>query len=832
MKYSDLISFEPIEGVIQLCEASEQDYAYQLIDTYVVSERMAEIIKDIIIEQLQYSRPVDNKGVFIVGNYGTGKSHLMSVIATLAEFDNSADRVNNEEVKKAAKEIEGKFKVIRIEIGSTTKPLRDLICEEIEDYLESIGIEYSFPEITEITNNKDLFHEMMAEFNNKYPDKGLLLVCDELLDYLRARKQQEIVLDLGFLRELGEICKSTKFRFIAGIQEMLFDNPSFQFVANLLQRVRERFEVISIVREDIAYVVSQRLLKKNDKQKDLIREHLQKFTPYFNGLTERMEEFVELFPVHPDYLAIFEKVYVAEKRVILKTLSYEMKQLMNNDVPVDSSGVISFDSYWTHIENDPSLKANPSIREVRNKSDILQDKIKSAFTTKKIYKPIALRIVKALSVHRLTTGDIYTKLGLTSEELRDQLFLFINIPEKDSVFLQRTIESVLKEILKTVSYQYISFNEDNGQYYIDIKKDIAVDELIEQRSETLDNSALDIYYFNVLEKVVDCSETTYVTGYKIWYYEIPWNECKVTREGYLFFGAPNERSTAQPPRDFYIYILQPYEPPHFKDEHKQDEIFIRLKKKDEKFDRFLKLYAGAKEMSNIAPSGTKNLYEVKAAEYFKLLSDWIRNNFTKVYEVTYKGKRNSVLTIAKNIPPYADIREIINAIASTCFNGYLCDKYPDYPHFSKLLTPLTHANMKDYISEAYQYFNGKKTNMGMAILNGFVLLHDDKIKVHKSGYAKWVIDKLENLKPGQVINRSELIETIYTKIGTKDVELTKKFKIEPELFSVILIALVHNGDIVITIAGTQYDAMRFDQLIKLPIEDIVNFSHIKKPSGL
>ena len=121
MKYSDLISFEPIEGVIQLCEASEQDYAYKLIDNYVISNRMAEIIKDIIIEQLQYSRPVDNKGVFIVGNYGTGKSHLMSVIATLAEFDNSTDRVNNEEVKKAAKEIEGKFKVIRIEIGSTTK---------------------------------------------------------------------------------------------------------------------------------------------------------------------------------------------------------------------------------------------------------------------------------------------------------------------------------------------------------------------------------------------------------------------------------------------------------------------------------------------------------------------------------------------------------------------------------------------------------------------------------------------------------------------------------------------------------------------------------------
>jgi len=254
MKYKELMSFEPIETVVQLRDASKEDYAYQLIDTYVISDRMAEIINDVIIEQLQYNHPADNKGIFIVGNYGTGKSHLMSVIATLAELDNSAERVNNEEVKKAAKEIEGKFKVIRTEIGSTTMPLRDIICGEIEDYLDSIGIDYSFPEMTDITNNKDSFHE--------------ILVCDELLDYLRARKQQEIVLDLGFLRELGEICKSTKFRFIAGIQEMLFDNPSFQFVANSLQRVRERFEAISIVREDIAFVVSQRLLKKNDKQRE------------------------------------------------------------------------------------------------------------------------------------------------------------------------------------------------------------------------------------------------------------------------------------------------------------------------------------------------------------------------------------------------------------------------------------------------------------------------------------------------------------------------------------------------------------------------------------
>jgi hypothetical protein len=53
------------------------------------------------------------------------------------------------------------------------------------------------------------------------PDHGLLLVVDELLDYLRSRKQHDLILDLGFLREIGEVCKLIRFRFIAGLQESL-----------------------------------------------------------------------------------------------------------------------------------------------------------------------------------------------------------------------------------------------------------------------------------------------------------------------------------------------------------------------------------------------------------------------------------------------------------------------------------------------------------------------------------------------------------------------------------------------------------------------------------
>ena len=102
---------------------------------------------------------------------------------------------------------------------------------------------------------------MMAAFQSVHPDQGLVLVVDELLDYLRSRKDQELSLDLSFLRELGEVCKGSRFRLIAGVQESLFDNPRFQFVADTLRWVKDRFEQVRIARDDVAFVVAERILK-------------------------------------------------------------------------------------------------------------------------------------------------------------------------------------------------------------------------------------------------------------------------------------------------------------------------------------------------------------------------------------------------------------------------------------------------------------------------------------------------------------------------------------------------------------------------------------------
>ena len=94
------------------------------------------------------------------------------------------------------------------------------------------------------------------KFNAKYPDKGYLIVIDELLNYLVSRTAQDLVMDLEFLRVLGEMCSKSKIRVICGMQEKLFDNPKFGFVAATLGHVRDRITEMVIAKEDTSYVVS------------------------------------------------------------------------------------------------------------------------------------------------------------------------------------------------------------------------------------------------------------------------------------------------------------------------------------------------------------------------------------------------------------------------------------------------------------------------------------------------------------------------------------------------------------------------------------------------
>ncbi|MGE0430518.1 MAG: DUF6079 family protein [Hydrogenophaga sp.] len=856
MKFRDLIQFEQIESVIQLLDAGRSDEAKKLVETYVISDDMAERIAKLMVPQLGFDeiveefedpkvggkkkKSVDHKGVLIVGNYGTGKSHLMSVLSLVAEDAAYAPMIRHPKVAEAVAPIAGRFKVLRIEVGGLQMPLRQIITLQLERFLEKHGVDYTFPTADKELNNKDSFEEMMAAFAEKFPDQGVLLVVDEFLEYLQSRRVLELVQDLAILRQIGEVTKHLRFRFVAGVQEAIFDSVRFENVAPSMRRVNERFTQILIDRQDVSFVVSARLLKKTADQHNKIREYLTPFAKFYGSMNERMDEYVRLFPVHPDYLKTFEQIHFTEKRGALKTIESAMMAILEHDVPTDRPLFISYESFWNTIKTNSVLRADPNIKEVMRVSEVLESRVQQAFT-RPAYKPMALRIIHALAVHRLTTGgDIHIPIGPTTAELRDALCLFQpgveDMPGEPAENLLSMVQTVMREVLKTVNGQFISKAQDTEQYYLDLKKDIDYDAQIEKRAETLSDDALDRAYYSAVKALIECSDDLRYPGFQIWQYQLEWQERHVERMGYLFFGAPNDRPTAQPERDFYVYFIQPFDKPKFADNSLSDEVFFRLTGMDDDLKRHLSSYAAALDLASTASGGAKAIYLSKAQDFLRAMSKWLQEKQMTAFEVTCQGKKKNLQEWAKGVSlrdrarlgadERINFRDVVNVISGLVLGQRFVDLSPEYPTFSVLVTE---ANRKQLIGNALRALaGGTRTKDAAAILDALELLDGDRVDPANSRYAQEVLNRLKAKGHGQVLNRSELLS------GTSDVEYfaTIKYRLEPDLLVAVLGGLVYSGDIVLSITGDKIDSGKLGQLAERSIEELKQFKHVEAPKEI
>jgi len=708
----------------------------------------------------------------------------------------------------------------------------------LETYLHSIGIDYQFPAADARPNNKIAIEEMMAVFGDRYPDQGLLLVVDEMLDYLRSRMAEgtyAVIADFNFLRELGEISKQLKFRFIAGVQVSLFESSEFEFVADSLRRVKDRFEQVMIARRDIKFVVAERLLAKTAEQKVKIREHLTPFIKFYGDMGDRLDEFVNLFPIHPDYIDVFETLTIVEKRQVMKSLTLAIKVVLDRDVPVDQPGIIAFDHYWSIVKEDASLRSNPDVREVIDCSNKLESLIETGLSKKAATKAVALQIVRALSVYRLAVGNIESPIGLTAENLRDRLCVYDMIaaemggePAED---MRSAIETALRLIRKTVNGQFISSTErDGGQYYLDIRKTVDYDAQIEKKASTLDRATLDRYYFNVLRRVLGQSDQTIVTGYQIWEHQLEWLERKASRLGYLFFGAPNDRSTAQPPREFYLYFLPRYREAEFKDEKRSDEVFFRLDTIDQDFEKALRQYAATLDLA-ISESGgeAKRVYNDRGESSLKLLVAWLQEHLTTAFSITYQGKKQPFMawlkgnTSAPNLSR-ANVGDLVNVVSSVCLAPYFADRAPEYPYFPVVITE---ENRAQAAQDALRGISepSKRTKQAIAILSALELLDGDRLVPDQSRYANHLLGLLLAKGQGQVLNYHELIQETFS-IPYMEID---RYRLEPEWVIVIIAALVREFNYTFVIPGKQFDAMKSAELANTPIKDLINFQYVKPP---
>ena len=824
MKYSELISFNPIEDVIQLTTADDANKAREYVKTYVMSDAMADSLQAPVIDQLQMDEVVDNKGVLVVGNYGTGKSHLMSVISAIAKDADNLQYLQNKKFAKSMEPIAGKFEVLRIEIGGVTMSLREILFGFIQEDFDARGIDYDVPDFNTVKDNKKLIKDMMMAFNDKYPDKGYLIVVDEFLSYLTSRDERAIVLDLEFFRALGEMCSKSNLRVIFGVQEKVFDNPRFSFVSDTLMHVKDRFTQIIITKEATSYVVSERILKKTPEQKALIRAHLEKFCNLYTGMSSKLDEFVDLYPIHPAYIDVFNKIYLIENRHILKNISLTIKGIFNTDVPENAPGIISFDNYWTAIKSNGLLRSDVTISRVVNASQQLEGIINTSFP-KPAYKPLAIKIIYALSVHRLTTNGLDVQFGLTAENLKDDLCLYLMMPEQDADFLLGVVKATLRDIMTTVSGQFIICNEANNQYYIDVDKVVDYDEKIKQKASLMADGELNRYFYQVVYSCLEWDKKQYVSGFNIYEHDLNWDSHNIFREGYLFMGLPGERSTAQPERDFYLHIMPPYGNSGASRQDLEDEVYFYFKSSNE-FHETISLYAASCSLADISEGKDKDAYLAKANILRKKLVKYLSENKNTCFDVVYNKERKQLIEVLKGrYNRDLTFNDTIDLAASICLDGYFNKIYPDCP---VMKTKITRKHMADHARAAVDHFAGRKTQQSTAMLQSFGILDGDKIRPEGSKFASYYIDKVKALPQQGVLNFSDMFEQqgLYWQID-------KKFKVWHIFTPIIFLSMVYAGYAVITLKnGETITASSLDKVPKTSVMDLYEFKYLSKPAQI
>ena len=828
MKYKDLIQFDPIEEVIKFSQLGNEGYRHSLIKNFVFSNAYETIIIPEICRDLDYTSSSETFGLQIVGDFGTGKSHLMSLFSLIAEDESLLPLVRNDKARQVLGVIAGKYKIIRFEMGSTDE-LWNIVCEQIDNAFVSWNLDYSIA-LDNKGMYKDRLNRMMAFFEEHCSGKGLMIVIDEMLEYLKGRASDDrLNRDLSVLRALGEFSDRTKFRMVFGVQEQIYNVAQFQFAAKMLNHANDRYRQISITKQDVQFVVQQRLLHKDDSQKNIIRQHLSRFTGFFTDMHAHLEDYVNLFPVNPSFFENFQQIKIGKsQREVMKTLTRKFKALLEEEVPSTNPGLICYDDYWNDL-NVPAMMTEPDVRRVSEIMSTIHQKIDDNFTAARAKKaPLAHRIANACAV-KILQDSLEKTNGVSAENLIDDL-CYLDAGCLDREFLQDIINTVAKQIITATDGQYFERNDNNQEYHLRIEGGVNYEQKIKDFISTMNDDNKDSHFFNYLVEFLPIDVEQYRREFKIFRHRVDWRSHKTMLDGYIFMGNPSERSTTQPQQNFYIYFMPIFNKANMQHGNEPDSIYIHLDKVSDEMKELIELYASAEALIANVDSSQKPFYEQYKKRYEEKLKPVFQRDFTQCTEIVYQGE---VQPITPQMMTGGSKEQVISNIASTLLEDYFSQQLPNYPKFTLLKNSITSENRAGMLKGARQKIANPdfQNRDSEAILAGLGLLQDNQLSTEACIYALSVKQQLEAKGEGQVLNRDEILHRFY-KEWEHDWR-TNDYDIDADYEFLVLAAMVALGEIEIDFpGGKNINAANLREIIELPQESYYSFSHVRRPKNM
>lgn len=322
----NFFEFKEIKDVIDIdSDLKESNRQKEIVSSFIISESLERQIME-FFENL--SKPT-HKARTVIGNYGSGKSHLVGFLVSLVENPELGEYINNSAVQKAVKTFKRKFLTVQFELQSGQVELKRWFYGKIRQQLKAKhNLEIPVFDTLKDFDDKENIIKIIEKVKSKQPEAGLLIVIDEISDFLASKQKEDMKADLQFLRVIGQVCQDQDLMFIGSMQEDVFSSPKFKDVASEIGRIGERFQNIIIHREDIKRVISHRIVPKNEKQKHDLENRFIPFTEKIDDVSRNLDNYIDLFPLTPFLIELFSELPYFEKRGVIQFAMSEIKYLL------------------------------------------------------------------------------------------------------------------------------------------------------------------------------------------------------------------------------------------------------------------------------------------------------------------------------------------------------------------------------------------------------------------------------------------------------------------------------------------------------------------------
>lgn len=807
-----LFNYTEIKDVVDIdTDIQQSELQKELVSSYIISEGLEQQI----IDFFDNLKKPNHKAVKIIGNYGSGKSHLIAFLVSVLNNPDLHPLIKNQTVKKATDKIARKFFTVQFELQPVDVDLSYFFFREVEKQLKKeYGLE--IPKYTkgETLNFKDHLAEIISFLKEKDPTKGLLVVVDEVSDFLQAKQSFQIKRDFQFLRVVAQVCQDQDLLLAISMQEDIYSSPKLKEIAGDEARISERFQNIIIRREAVKKVISQRIVPKTKEQEIEIGTKLKPFIDKIEDVANKQDEYIELFPFTPGLLNLFHELPYFEKRGIIQFAQTELKYVIDRPFPY----FFTFDRIYDILANNPNNRNLEGIYDLVKTVNIVVQKI-TANLEEKLHTD-AIKLIKGLAVYSLWSKG---QNGATAKELAEQLLI---IPQNNSFEAFMQVAMIIKKIKNITDGFYIKVVKDEASGNDYFKFDPAIDgqdpdERIENEINAVggDEDKQEAVLFEQIKEILDSEH--YKNSPNIFIDEATWMSVKSFRKGLIVFQRKGQEIASVDNADYVINFISPYSTQK-PVKYNENQLNIKLNIGKQENIEIIKRIVAIKSLigkNMLVSAMTKRLGEtingfrnpagvvVPGIKY--RIAMWVQN----IAEADLNGNKISIKsTLGKD---FNNLSEIVSELKEKLFDKLFNEEFPEHPKYAETLSSNNIISTLTHISQEVANGNFRALSIrSKNFLDTLNLLNDNGDPDVGSNKITQLILTLVYAKNGKVVDIDKEIVA----------ELNKKpYGLEPEVVYFLLIVLATLGKV--TLKGRGGDEIDISN-IKEKFKSISQFENI------